>query len=526
LVSWTDASGPMYRHFMAKSPTGHIEQLPSGSWRAKVYAGTDPLTGREIRLRKTCKTERAAQIELGKLLEQARAGRQPETNATVAELMDRYTEVADWDLSTRKANEFYIRRVIKPALGHLQVRTIRGPLLDLLYAQLKRCGDPACTGKPFTEHRNVPVLIVDPASRQPAWQQVADGMRNAIRSGMPAAGEPLPSVREMSDLQDVPVATLQHALAVLAEEGLIVIRQGRTAVVAGDVSIERRRQGRGPRGRDHDHDCRRAGCKPHVCKPLTAKTIRNIHSILSGAFSTAERWEWIAWNPAQSAQPPAVTPRPVPAVPPGDVAKVIAEGRKTHPAMALYLWLVAITGARRGELCALQVCDLDLDTGILHLAFNYVVVDGQRVRKDTQTHQDRYLAIDPVTCAMLREHLEAIRAELAAVGLERPEGAYVFSNDPMGANPWNPDWATHKASDLAAAAGVKLTIKGLRHYTASQLLAARVRPAQHRGTPRSWQRWSHHATALRRRVRGGHPRFRWAVGLGAAVHSGQCRSSC
>jgi len=71
----------------------------------KVYAGTDPLTGREIRLRRTCKTERAAQIELGKLLEQASAGRQPKTNATVAELMDRYTEVADWDLSTRKANE-------------------------------------------------------------------------------------------------------------------------------------------------------------------------------------------------------------------------------------------------------------------------------------------------------------------------------------------------------------------------------------------------------------------------------------
>jgi hypothetical protein len=37
----------------------------------KVYAGTDPLTGREIRFRKTCKTcktEQAAQIELGKLL--------------------------------------------------------------------------------------------------------------------------------------------------------------------------------------------------------------------------------------------------------------------------------------------------------------------------------------------------------------------------------------------------------------------------------------------------------------------------
>jgi integrase len=59
---------------MTRAPAGHIERLPSGSWRVKVYAGTDPLTGREIRLRKTCKTEPAAQIELGELLEQASAG--------------------------------------------------------------------------------------------------------------------------------------------------------------------------------------------------------------------------------------------------------------------------------------------------------------------------------------------------------------------------------------------------------------------------------------------------------------------
>jgi hypothetical protein len=46
---------------------------------------------------------------------------------TVAQLMDRYAEVADWDLSTRKAHEYYIQRVIKPALRHLQARKIRGP---------------------------------------------------------------------------------------------------------------------------------------------------------------------------------------------------------------------------------------------------------------------------------------------------------------------------------------------------------------------------------------------------------------
>ena len=209
---------------MGKKSPGHIEQLPSGSWRVKVYGGTDPLTGREIRLRKTCKTERAALIELGKLLEQAAAGRQPETNATVAELMDKYAEVADWDLSTRKAYEAYIRRVIKPALGHLQVRKIRGPLLDLLYAQLRRCGDPGCNGKRSIEHRNVPTLSVVTPSGRPAWQQVANTFRNAIGSGMLATGESLPSVQEMSTLQGVRVATLQHALAVLAEEGLVVLR--------------------------------------------------------------------------------------------------------------------------------------------------------------------------------------------------------------------------------------------------------------------------------------------------------------
>jgi DNA-binding transcriptional MocR family regulator len=154
---------------------------------------------------------------------------------------------------------------------------------------------------------------------------VAHTLRDAIGSGMLAAGESLPSVQEMSALQSVRVATLEHALAVLAAEGLIVLRQGPTAVVAGEVVMD---CGTPQAARGRDHDCKRAGCQPHVCRPLTAKTIRNIHNILSGAFSTAERWEWISWNPAESAKPPTVIRRSVPATAPEDVAKVIAEGRR------------------------------------------------------------------------------------------------------------------------------------------------------------------------------------------------------
>jgi hypothetical protein len=58
-----------------------------------VYAGVDPLTRQQIRLRSTVKDERLAQIELGRLLKDASDGRRPETDATVARLMDEYAAV-------------------------------------------------------------------------------------------------------------------------------------------------------------------------------------------------------------------------------------------------------------------------------------------------------------------------------------------------------------------------------------------------------------------------------------------------
>jgi integrase len=53
---------------MPRVAKGHTEQLPSGSFRVSVYAGTDPLTRRQIRLKSTVKTGQQAHIELGRLL--------------------------------------------------------------------------------------------------------------------------------------------------------------------------------------------------------------------------------------------------------------------------------------------------------------------------------------------------------------------------------------------------------------------------------------------------------------------------
>jgi integrase len=453
---------------MPRAAKGYIEQLPSGSFRVTVYVGTDPLTGRAIRLKATAKTEQQARIELGRLLKDASEGRTPESAATVATLLEEYALVAPWDVSTRQTNEGFIRRTIKPALGHIEVRKVRGPILDQLYARLKRCGDLSCTGRPFTEHRNIPALVIKAGDRRPASQQVADMLAEAIQSGHLAPGDELPSIAELSSSQGIGTGVIRAALEALAADGLILVRHGRNAVVAGEPGSDsrpvRRRPGPG-------HDCQRAGCRPHVCHPMKASTIRAIHSILSGAFAAAQRWEWTERNPAASAKPPTTTRKSIAATSPEDVAKVIAQARAHSAALGLYLWLVVITGVRRGELCGLQICDINLDRGTVHVAFNYVVRGGQRVRKDTKTHQDRWLAIDPETCALIVSYLDETRAALAAVGVELRDDAYLFSNDPSHARPWNPDWVTHQIAAAAEAAGADLDIKGGRHYTASQLLA-------------------------------------------------------
>ena len=51
---------------MAKTSKGHIQQLPSGSFRVKVYAGTDPVTGKARLLRQTCPDEASAYAALSR----------------------------------------------------------------------------------------------------------------------------------------------------------------------------------------------------------------------------------------------------------------------------------------------------------------------------------------------------------------------------------------------------------------------------------------------------------------------------
>ena len=111
---------------------------------------------------------------------------------------------------------------------------------------------------------------------------------------------------------------------------------------------------------------------------------------------------------------------------------------------------------------------------MIRIAHSYSVTGGAKVRKDTKTHQDRSLAIDEITATVLAERRQAAAEQLGQVGVELPLDSYVFSPDPLGERPWNPDWVTHKVTEIAGTAGVTLNIKALRHYSASQLLAGGI----------------------------------------------------
>ena len=136
---------------MANTARGHIEQLPSGSFRVHVYAGTDPVTGRQRRLRETCPDDATAAATLGRLLNEADGGRFPDRAATLGQALDKYLEIADLELSTREAHQGYIRRTIAPVLGDVKVRKLGADSLDSLYTALKKCSR-LCGRLPKTEH--------------------------------------------------------------------------------------------------------------------------------------------------------------------------------------------------------------------------------------------------------------------------------------------------------------------------------------------------------------------------------------
>jgi integrase len=276
-------------------PSGSIERLPSGKFRAVVRAGRDPITKKYLKLTETCDTESQAILARERMLAQVEAESHPDRAVTVAVLMARWMDVVDHELSTVETTAGYVRRTINPVLGELPLRKLqhRVDLLDRLYTHLQRCNE-LCDGRPFVVHAT--------SSR---------------------------------------------------------------------------------------HDCAKAGCRPHKCKPMKPATVRRIHAIISGALNYAVSWGWIEKNPAAFAHPPVLGRRRARPPAPAKVAALLNAAFADDVEFGVFLWLAVTTGARRGELTALRWSLLDVERGELVIEKNYVVRAGQRRLKGTNLDLSR-----------------------------------------------------------------------------------------------------------------------------------------
>jgi integrase len=220
--------------------------------------------------------------------------------------------------------------------------------------------------------------------------------------------------------------------------------------------------------------CSGRPARGHTCQPLAPSTVRQIHWILSGALGRAVRWRWIAANPANHAEPPGLTP-PNPEPPSAkDAARILTAAWEKDPDWGSFLWLALTTGARRGELCALQWLHVDLEAGVLTIATAVAQVGGTRAIKGTKTHQKRRIALDAETVAVLQELRDRAVERAAAIYFELPDTAYVFSPDPDGQRALVPDTATQRYGRLVRRLGIAGHLHQLRHYSATELINAGV----------------------------------------------------
>jgi integrase len=219
--------------------------------------------------------------------------------------------------------------------------------------------------------------------------------------------------------------------------------------------------------------CRRR-CPPHQCQPLSDSTIRQIHYVLSGAYKRAVRWRWAAVSPIAQVEPPSAS-RPDPRPPTVEEAARIINEAWRDPDWGALVWLAVTTGARRGELCGLRWSSVDLDRAVLTLRTSVATDErGRWYLKDTKTHQQRRVALDPETVSVLAELRSRSEARAGALGITLDSEAFVFSLTPDRAAHLLPSSVTQRYSKLASRLGIETHLHALRHYSATELIAAGV----------------------------------------------------
>ncbi|ODU05953.1 MAG: hypothetical protein ABS81_05925 [Pseudonocardia sp. SCN 72-86] len=141
----------------------------------------------------------------------------------------------------------------------------------------------------------------------------------------------------------------------------------------------------------------------------------------------------------------------------------------------MLVWLLMITGARRGEVSALRWRDIDRDRSTVWVSRANAETKAGLQEKGTKTGARRRIALDPHTVDLLDSHRAMWRERLADFGAELDEEAFIFSTTPDASRPYPPSSISQRYRRMATKLGLRSTrLHSLRHYSATELVAAGV----------------------------------------------------
>jgi integrase len=221
------------------------------------------------------------------------------------------------------------------------------------------------------------------------------------------------------------------------------------------------------------HDARRNDwlawqvAHPETARPLSAKTVRNVASVVSSACSWAVLYGLISTNPATASKPPSGPKRKGLALAPSQVDLMVQAASATW--LMDFLEVEAGLGIRRGEALALRWSDI-VD-GVASITRSLCQVRQTLHWKGTKTGEERNVKIPGITMAAFERH-RAEQAKARAAFPDYNRSLDLVFADP-GGDPLKPDSVSSKVSLLCRK--LKLpegtSLHTLRHSHFSQLVA-------------------------------------------------------
>lgn len=169
-------------------------------------------------------------------------------------------------------------------------------------------------------------------------------------------------------------------------------------------------------------------------------SVKHAHSMLRMAFRAVQRARLVDFNPIDGVKAPRVRKRPPNALSSEESARLLATLAQMPPSQFSFSCACAVlTGMRRGEICGLRWCDVDL--GRREVRVSHALALGENgsyelARPKTES-SIRTIPVATTLEAMLRNLLSLEQRARASAGLEWDERLYVFG-DPVRAAPYNP----------------------------------------------------------------------------------------